>query len=106
MVLMMWEIFPLEAVIFSMAAFSSPIAALAPANCCCDSFTRPAALREFSELVWASELISELEAELSSRDAASCDEAWASDWLEAETSPAAGATCSAPASQAPHPRQH
>src|ERR1035441_5288790 len=72
------------------------MAALASANCCRDSFTRPAALREFSELVRASELISELEAELSSSDAASCDEPWASDWLEAEPSPAAAATCSAP----------
>src|SRR5207248_4070176 len=69
---------------------------LVSTNCCWDRVTRSAALREFSVFLRAIELISSLDAEVSSSDAACSEDPCASDWLEEETCEAALATCSAP----------
>src|SRR5208337_1219259 len=65
-------------------------------NFCCDWVTRSAADRLFSVFLRAMELISSLEADVSSSDAACSVEPCASDWLEEETWLAAEATCWAP----------
>lgn len=51
------------------------------------------------------ELISSVEAEVSSSDAACSDDPCASDWLEEETCKAALATCSAPSPNSPAKRR-
>ena len=69
---------------------------LVSTNFCCDCETRPAAPREFSAFLRDMELISSLDAEVSSSEAACSEDPCASDWLEEETCEAALATCSAP----------
>ncbi len=65
---------------------------LVSANFCCDSVTRPWAACEFSAFLRAMELISSLEAEVSSSDAACSEDPCASAWPEEEICPAALAT--------------
>src|ERR1700694_2855428 len=94
--------------ILSLCVLISPIATtiwssdrLVCTNFCCDCVTSSAAPREFSLFLRAMELISSLDAEVSSSDAACSDDPCASDWLEEETCPAAAATCSAPSESPP-----
>lgn len=96
MVLMILEILSLEDLISPMATTICSSEWLVSTNLCCDEPTRSAAEREFSVFLRAMELISSLDAEVSSREAACSEAPCASDWLDDDTCEAALAVCSAP----------
>src|SRR5579885_1326917 len=70
-----------------------------------DCVTSSATAREFSEFLRAMELISSVEAEVSSSDAACSEAPCARDWLEEETCEAALAVCSAVCESSPTTRR-
>ena len=93
--LMILEILSLELLISPMAPTMFSSERLAWTNFCCDCVTRPAAAVEFSVFLRAMELISSLEAEVSSSEAACSEEPCASTWADEAICDAALATCSA-----------
>src|SRR6185437_14730068 len=94
--LMIFEILPLDSLISSIETTISPSCPFAFLNICCDCSTSVAIERELSVFFLDIELISSLDADVSSIDAACSDDPCANDWLEADTCDAALAICSAP----------
>ena len=92
MTLIILEILSLEALISLMATTICSSLPLVSTDLCCDCPATPAADWEFSAFLRDMELISSLEAKVSSSEAACSLAPCASDWLTDETWPAALAT--------------